>query len=65
MRKLQLDALLVESFETGTLAEARGTVRGHDTRITEWCNSRSCPHGCTILEADYPPPAAEPQELAE
>jgi hypothetical protein len=35
---LEMDALRVESFETGE--EARGgTVRGHDTRITEWCQS--------------------------
>lgn len=70
MRKLALypDALRVDSFETGSLDGTRGTVRGHDTRITEWCNSRSCPNGCTIaVEGDYPPPlvAAEPQELAE
>lgn len=70
MRKLvlHLDALRVESFATGSLSAARGTVRGHDTRITEWCNSRSCPNGCTIaVEGDFPPPlvAAEPQELAE
>jgi hypothetical protein len=72
MRKLALypDALRVESFETGSLDGTRGTVRGHDTRITEWCNSRSCPNGCTIMEgeADFPPPpavVAEPQELAE
>jgi hypothetical protein len=69
MRKLvlHLDALLVESFETGSLAGTHGTVRGHDTRITEWCNSRSCPNGCTLIEGDFPPPpaAAEPQELAE
>lgn len=66
MRKLalHLDALLVESFETGSLDGTRGTVRGHDTRITEWCNSRSCPHGCTIVEAELPA-AAEPQELPE
>jgi hypothetical protein len=70
MRKLvlHLDALLVESFETGSLAGIHGTVRGHDTRITEWCNSRSCPNGCTRIEGDYLPPpaaAAEPEELAE
>lgn len=68
MRKLTLhpDALLVESFETGSLAGTHGTVRGHDSRITEWCNSRSCPHGCT-LEGDAPPPlaAAEPMDPAE
>ena len=39
MRKLtlQLDALLVDSFETGRKEEVRGTVRGHDTRVTEFC----------------------------
>ncbi|HEY0019482.1 MAG TPA: hypothetical protein VGC13_24485 [Longimicrobium sp.] len=69
MRKLalHLDALLVESFELGGLAGTHGTVHGHDSRITEWCNSRSCPYGCTILEADVPAPlaAAEPRHSAE
>ena len=70
MRKLalHLDALPVQSFETGSLDGIHGTVRGHDTRVTEWCNSRSCPNGCTLVEGDYPPPlaaAAEPEELAE
>ncbi|MFL5540554.1 MAG: hypothetical protein ACJ8J0_16305 [Longimicrobiaceae bacterium] len=39
MRKLllQLDALQVESFETGSMVDRRGTVRGHDTRETEFC----------------------------
>jgi len=65
MRKLHLDALLVESFETGGVAGPRGTVRGNDSRITEWCNSRSCPNGCTRIDGDFPPPppaAVEPQE---
>lgn len=39
MRKLnlQLDELTVDSFETGEALERRGTVRGHDTRETEFC----------------------------
>jgi hypothetical protein len=39
MRKLmlELDELQVESFETGSSLERRGTVRGHDTRETEFC----------------------------
>lgn len=39
MRKftLELDALHVDSFETGEKEELRGTVRGHDTRVTEFC----------------------------
>jgi hypothetical protein len=39
MRKLSLeiDNLQVDSFETGIGADRRGTVRGHDTRYTEFC----------------------------
>ncbi len=38
MRKLtlQIDALTVDSFDTSE-AKGRGTVRGHDTIVTEWC----------------------------
>ena len=36
---LELDALSVESFDAGTGGAAGGTVRGHDTRETEWCYS--------------------------
>ncbi|HEX8246251.1 MAG TPA: hypothetical protein VF541_22290 [Longimicrobium sp.] len=41
MRKLnlQLDHLHVDSFETGTAADRQGTVRGHDTAVTEFCNT--------------------------
>ena len=41
MRKLnlQLDTLAVDSFETGTAADRQGTVRGHDTAVTEFCNT--------------------------
>jgi len=41
MKKLTLamDALRVESFDTGAEEARGGTVRGHDTRITEWCYS--------------------------
>lgn len=35
---LRLDALKVESFGTDRGAGSRGTVRGHDTRETEWCS---------------------------
>jgi len=39
MRKLtlQLDALHVDSFETGARDERRGTVHGRDTGVTEFC----------------------------
>ena len=39
MRKLalHLDALLVDSFETGSPRDLHGTVRGHDTGVTEFC----------------------------
>ncbi|MBV9107774.1 MAG: pinensin family lanthipeptide [Gemmatimonadetes bacterium] len=39
MRKLSLeiDDLQVDSFETGLGSDRRGTVRGHDTRVTEFC----------------------------
>ena len=38
MRKLtlQLDTLEVGSFDTSE-AKGRGTVRGNDTIVTEWC----------------------------
>jgi hypothetical protein len=39
MRKLtlQLDALRVDSFDTGSPHDRAGTVRGHDTGVTEFC----------------------------
>jgi hypothetical protein len=52
---LDLDRLSVESFATGTEESARGTVRGNDTRITEFCHSRSCPGtACCALEDGQP-----------
>jgi len=44
MKKLMLDVgtLAVESFDMGENAAGRGTVRGHDTRYTEFCNTRTC-----------------------
>ncbi|MBV9107775.1 MAG: hypothetical protein JO306_00030 [Gemmatimonadetes bacterium] len=35
---LRLEALEVESFDTARENGSRGTVRGHDTRETEWCS---------------------------
>jgi hypothetical protein len=35
--KLDLDALDVDSFDTGDEHGRSGTVRGHDTVETEWC----------------------------
>ena len=41
MKKLMLDALLVESFGTGSAAEeTRGTVQAHDADPTRACNTR-------------------------
>ena len=34
---LTLENLRVDSFETGLADELRGSVRGHDTRETEFC----------------------------
>jgi hypothetical protein len=74
MRKLslQLDALLVDSFETGSPHDRSGTVRGHDTRVTEFCATPYKPckpttgcGGVTSVDCarhdDGPPAAAEPQ----
>ena len=54
---LDLDTLAVDSFATGEADLARGTVRGNDTRITEFCNSRSCPGTacCTTLGEEGQP----------
>jgi hypothetical protein len=46
---LELDALVVESFDTGEQGRG-GTVRGHDTRITEWCNSTYA--GCSFKHCE-------------
>ena len=46
MRKmrLQVDALLVESFDTAAMSGARGTVRGHASLYWEDCyESETCP----------------------
>jgi len=62
---LDLDALAVDSFATGSEAAARGTVRGHDTRYTEFCNTRSCgvyTHCCLAADEDAPPPPAKADE---
>ena len=74
MRKLslQLDALLVDSFETGSRDDLRGTVRGRDTRVTEFCATPYNPckpttgcGGVTSINCarhdDGPVAAAEPQ----
>ena len=66
MKKLMLDVetLAVESFATGRNAAGRGTVRGHDTRYTEFCNTRSCgvyTHCC--LAADEAPLPEQPEPL--
>jgi hypothetical protein len=46
---LDLERLAVESFETALPAEGRGTVRGHDSRLTfpactdtEWASCEAC-----------------------
>lgn len=67
MKKLSMDveALAVESFATGENAAGRGTVRGHDTRYTEFCNTRSCgvyTHCCLAAEEPRPVERQEPAE---
>jgi hypothetical protein len=69
MKKLMLDVetLAVESFATGDAAAGRGTVRGHDTRYTEFCNTRSCgiyTH-CCLAAAEEAPPAPKADEPFE
>lgn len=57
---LDLDALAVDSFDAGGDEAGRGTVRGHDTRYTEFCNTRSCgayTHCCLAADEAVPPPA--------
>lgn len=67
MRKLSLDldALAVDSFATAGETGGRGTVRGHDTGFTEFCNTRSCgvlTHCCQGDEPVAPARADEPFE---
>lgn len=65
MRKLALDVdlLAVESFATGDESPGRGTVRGNDTRITEFCHTRSCPGtACCALEDEA---RAQPARIDE
>jgi hypothetical protein len=66
MKKLMLDVdgLTVESFATGENAAGRGTVRGHDTRYTEFCNTRTCgvitQCGCQLADEHRPAGQQEP-----
>ena len=46
-RKLDVDHLRVDSFETGDAAEIRGTVRGHETGPTA-CVFRTCWDSCDV-----------------
>jgi len=71
MRKLTLalDELQVDSFETGSPGERRGTVRGHDTGVTEFCATPYKPcrptTGCGVTSINCQrqddPHHAEPQ----
>ncbi len=74
MRKLnlQLDTLRVDSFDTGSAEDRRGTVRGHDTRITEWCATPYSPckptqaagcntYTCARHDDEVPAAMGEPQ----
>jgi len=70
MKKLMLevDALAVDSFATGDEPAARGTVRGHDTRYTEFCNTRSCgyyTYCCQAAAEEAPQQPARPDEPFE
>jgi hypothetical protein len=65
---LDLDALSVDSFTTGDGAGERGTVRGHDTRFTEFCNTRSCgvyTHCCLAADEEAAPQPAKADEPFE
>jgi hypothetical protein len=61
---LKLDGLLVDSFETGSPEERRGTVRAHDTGVTEFCvtpyrpckPSTGCPTSVGCARHDGPEP---------
>jgi hypothetical protein len=55
MKKLNLDALQIESFETGgDAADARGTVAGH-ARPTDACESViRCSGNCPSAACSYP-----------
>ena len=50
--KLELECLRVESFETASVSEERGTVRGRDaSRLADSCGCTASPRpsdGCTI-----------------
>ena len=63
---LELDTLTVDSFVAGDSADGRGTVRGHDTRYTEFCGTRTCGYptycGCQVVDA---PQQAKPDEPFE
>jgi hypothetical protein len=65
---LDLDMLAVDSFATGDAADGRGTVRGHDTRFTEFCNTKktcgsTCAPLCAAEEIAHQP--AKPDEPFE
>ncbi|HET7228820.1 MAG TPA: hypothetical protein VFJ16_02325 [Longimicrobium sp.] len=66
---LELDALAVDSFATGDAADGRGTVRGHDTRYTEFCGTRTCGYptycGCQVVGEDARQQPAKPDEPFE
>lgn len=66
---LELETLVVDSFATGDAADGRGTVRGHDTRFTEFCNTKkTCGNTCAPLcavEEDAAPQPAKPDEPFE
>jgi hypothetical protein len=70
MKKLMLDVetLAVDSFATGDAGGGRGTVRGHDTRITEFCNTKqTCQYtvcGTVCFEEAAPQPG-KPDEPIE
>jgi hypothetical protein len=51
---LEIDALKVESFRTGAIRDADGTIRGHafewdwqEDAIKRQANSMGCTDGCT------------------
>ncbi|HSU16408.1 hypothetical protein [Longimicrobium sp.] len=62
MKKLTLglDALQVESFDTGDAGRG-GTVRGHDTQYTEWCNSTYA--GCSVKHCESQIDSCDPCNL--
>jgi hypothetical protein len=46
--KLDLDTLRVESFETASAMDERGTVQGHATRLADSCGCVRPSQGCSI-----------------